>query len=182
MQLSNLVLVMNYVKLKLLIHYIMQNKCPICGRVDDPEEYISSRIKEIMEEKKCCFHCAFWYRIHYMDPDEETIPVVVNHTHWSFPSKEPVHYQKSHGWSYRPIPTMNYILFDDGRVAETNQLWHQGNIPEPFRELLPNNAVFIDKADFDQICCHVSNNSSTKAITCPQPLLNFLLKKYEFSK
>ena len=163
----------------------MQNKCSICGRVDDPEEYTDSRIKEIMEEKKCCFNCAFWYTISDGDPDEEnpSIPVVVNHTHWSFPSHEPVHFQESHGWSYRIIPTMHYILFEDGRIAETNQLWHQGDIPEHFHTLIPNNAVFIDMADFEQIRYHISNTGkATINSTCPQPLLNFLLKKYEFSK
>lgn len=162
----------------------MQITCPICGRIDDTEEYINSPIRKIMEEKKCCFHCAFWYNIHKGDKDTEDLstPVVVNHSHWSYSSSEPVHFEQSHGWSYRPVPTMHYILFEDGRIAKTNQLWHQGTVPKLFYDLIPNNAVFIDKADFDQICCHVSNNSSTKAITCPQPLLNFLLKKYEFSK
>ena len=163
----------------------MQNKCPICGRIDDPEEYIDSRIKEIMENKKCCFHCAFWYHIAEYDPDEEntSIPVVVNHTHWSYPSQEPLHFPESHGWSLRPIHIMHYILFENGIVAETNQLWYQGDIPEHFRNMIPNNAVFIDRAEFDQIQEHISNKGKAPInATCPQPLLNFLLKKYEFSK
>lgn len=163
----------------------MQNKCPICGREDDPENYISSRIKEIMEKKKYCFHCAFWYDIAVRDSAKEnpSVPVVVNNTHWSYPLHEPVYFSKSHGWSCKPIPIMHYILFKDGRVSETNQLWHQGDIPEQFREMIPNNAVFIDKVDFDQILAHISNKSKAPiSATCPQPLLNFLLKKYEFSK
>lgn len=163
----------------------MQITCPICGRVDDIEEYINSPIRKIMEEKKCCFHCAFWYNIHEGDPDTEDpyTPVVVNHSHWSYPSSEPIHFERSHGWSYRPIPTMHYILFENGRIAETNQLWHQGTVPEHFYDLIPNNAVFIDRAEFDQIREHISNKSKAPInATCPQPLLNFLLNKYEFSK
>lgn len=163
----------------------MQITCPICGRIDDTEEYINSPIRKIMEEKKCCFHCAFWYNIHKGDKDTEDLstPVVVNHSHWSYSSSEPVHFEQSHGWSYRPVPTMHYILFEDGRIAKTNQLWHQGTVPKLFYDLIPNNAVFIDKADFDQILDHVSNKGkATTLATCPQPLLNFLLKKYEFSK
>ena len=163
----------------------MQITCPICGRVDDPEEYINSPIRKIMEEKEVCFHCSFWYNIHKRDhiKDPSTTPVVVNHSHWSYPSLEPVHSSKSYGWTYRPVPTMHYILFEDGRIAETNQLWHQGEIPKQFRQLIPNNAVFISREDFDQILNHISNKDKAPIkATCPQPLLNFLLKKYEFSK
>lgn len=163
----------------------MQITCPICGRVDDIEEYINSPIRKIMEEKKCCFHCAFWYNIHEVDKDTDdlSIPVVVNHSHWSYPLSNPIRFEQSHGWSYRPVPTMQYILFEDGRVAETNQLWHHGTVPEHFYNLMPNNAVFIDRSEFCQIREHISNiNKSPIMDTCPQPLLNFLLKKYEFSK
>ena len=163
----------------------MQITCPICGRVDDIEEYINSPIRKIMEEKKCCFHCAFWYNINEVDKDpyDLSIPVVVNHSHWSYHLSNPIRFEQSHGWSYKPIPTMHYILFENGMIAETNQLWHQGTVPEYFYDLIPNNAVFIDRAEFDQIREHISNNG--KALinaTCPQPLLNFLLKKYEFTK
>ncbi len=34
------------------------------------------------------------------------------------------------------------IKFFDGRTAVTHNLWHQGTIPEFFRELLPDNAEF----------------------------------------
>lgn len=78
---------------------------------------------------------------------------------------------------------MHYILFENGMIAETNQLWHQGTVPEHFYDLIPNNAVFIDRAEFDQIREHISNKGKSPIdTTCPQPLLNFLLKKYEFSK
>lgn len=162
----------------------MQITCPICGRVDDYEEYINSPIRKIMEEKEVCFHCSFWYNIHKRDHIKDpSTPVVVNHSHWSYPSLEPVHSSKSYGWTYRPVPTMHYILFEDGRIAKTNQLWHQGEIPKPFRQLIPNNAVFISLEDFDQILNHISNKDKAPIkATCPQPLLNFLLKKYEFSK
>lgn len=36
------------------------------------------------------------------------------------------------------------IKFNDGRVVITTNLWHQGTIPEAWREKLPNNAVWLD--------------------------------------
>lgn len=35
------------------------------------------------------------------------------------------------------------IRFDDGRVVTTTNLWAGGEIPEHFRDRLPNNAVFL---------------------------------------
>lgn len=163
----------------------MLETCSLCGRIDDTEEYIDSPIKKLMEEKKCCFHCAFWFNIAEGDPDLEdpSIPVIVDGSHWSYPSNSPIVFNDSNGWSWRPIPTMHYILFENGKVEATNILWHQGTIPNRFRELLPNNAVFINCDEYNSIQLHISNKGkSSRQLTCPQPLLNFLLKKYNFSK
>lgn len=35
------------------------------------------------------------------------------------------------------------ILFDDGEVVRTNNMWSQGEIPELWRTRLPDNASFI---------------------------------------
>ena len=37
----------------------------------------------------------------------------------------------------------NTIQFDDGRIVKTCDLWHQGEIPECYRDRLPNNAKFL---------------------------------------
>ena len=103
----------------------MKITCPICGRIDDTEEYINSPIRKIMEEKKCCFHCAFWYNINEVDKDpyDLSIPVVVNHSHWSYHLSNPIRFEQSHGWSYKPIPTMHYILFENG-IPVSNEPGH----------------------------------------------------------
>lgn len=38
------------------------------------------------------------------------------------------------------------IRFSDGRVVFTNDLWHQGDIPEEFQVMLPNNAEFMSRS------------------------------------
>ena len=35
------------------------------------------------------------------------------------------------------------IRFDDGRVVTTTNLWHQGEIPNEYRDRLPNNAHWV---------------------------------------
>ena len=35
------------------------------------------------------------------------------------------------------------ILFEDGRMVKTTNLWYNGQIPDHFKSQLPNNAVFL---------------------------------------
>jgi hypothetical protein len=36
-------------------------------------------------------------------------------------------------------------MIDTGEIIETNDLWHQGTVPEEYRELMPNNAEFVQQ-------------------------------------
>lgn len=38
------------------------------------------------------------------------------------------------------------IRFNDGRTVVTNDLWHQGDVPELVKAMLPDNAVFVEVA------------------------------------
>lgn len=47
---------------------------------------------------------------------------------------------------YKGMGGQKFIIkFDDGRTIETDNLWHQGNIPESWLEILSNNATIILK-------------------------------------
>lgn len=39
------------------------------------------------------------------------------------------------------------IKFFDGRVVSTDDLWHQGAIPEALKNIMPNNASFSRKIE-----------------------------------
>lgn len=162
----------------------MKRTCPICGSMDDSEEYIDSDYRTLMEEKGLCFHCSFWTNRKALDRvnDQDMIPVIVNGVHWTYPVEE-VHYTKSLGWSWKPSPVYHYILFEDGRTALTNQLWCQGKIPVSFRGDFPNNAIFITLDEYTRIAnLKINRDLAPISRRCPQPLLNFLLKKYDFTK
>ena len=36
------------------------------------------------------------------------------------------------------------IKFNDGRIVTTCDLWHQGRIPESYKDRLPDNAIFYE--------------------------------------
>lgn len=161
----------------------MKETCTICGREDDPQDYISSPIKKLMIENHCCFHCAYWFNRPKENLNGNLVPVIVNREHWSFRMGEGNPYAKVSFNKSIPIGEYKYILFEDGRLVIVTQLRFQGNIPEYFERVLPNNAVFISEAEYQQILNMQTNKSSAPASAkCPQPLLNFLLEKYHFTK
>lgn len=50
------------------------------------------------------------------------------------------------------------IRFDDGRIVKTSNLWHNGEIPNAFRKLLPDNAVFESKITGEDIIVYTKSN------------------------
>ena len=161
----------------------MQEKCTICSRIDDPEDYIDSPMKRLMIEKHCCFHCAYWFNRPNENIKGDLVPIIVNGEHWTFRKNEGTAYLRMPLSKYVPVGEYKYILLEDGQLITVTQLRFQGKIPTYFRDLLPNNAVFIDEVDYDQIMALQDNkNTPANSATCPQPLLNFLLNKYHFTK
>ncbi|MEV8391790.1 MULTISPECIES: hypothetical protein [unclassified Streptomyces] len=50
---------------------------------------------------------------------------------------------------YTGVDVRHYVLLDDpaGTVHTTDRLWLMGDIPETFRDRMPDNAVFAPAAD-----------------------------------
>jgi len=107
--------------------------CP-CGKWDAPSNWSKNSLVDGM-----CFNCSFWEKL-IRDAGDNSIRVGGTHymVKWDAPMK-PRGYQGSQGFA----GSLFRIKHEDGRYVETNDLWFQGNIPERFRERLPDNAEFI---------------------------------------
>ena len=108
--------------------------CELCGneftRICEPESYIEN----------LCFDCSFWLKKTNLPVEDEAKRVIVNGQHFRLGS---VHSGPFRGFGGRKFT----VLFHDGRLVETCCLWHQGEIPEMFREWLPDNAIFVQAED-----------------------------------
>lgn len=62
-------------------------------------------------------------KVSHIGPEDPTIP----------------HYMRGHGGGWYGI------RFFDGREVESTNLWEQGEIPEEYKDELPDNAVFVDR-------------------------------------
>lgn len=85
-------------------------------------------------EAKMCFTCLDWSRFVLIRNRPDCVRV--NHEHYMIENEDSAFGMRGHGGRRFEI------LFHDGRVVVTRNLWHQGNIPVHFREEIPDNATF----------------------------------------
>ncbi len=105
-------------------------KCPCCGkrftRRLAPDAYVENN----------CYDCSFWLvkvnYPHYMVRHQ----VIISGHHYMWYAETAGFIRGFGGRRFK-------IQFLDGRIVETNNLWHNGQVPERFRSMLPDNAEFL---------------------------------------
>lgn len=105
--------------------------CEFCGRefsrTCEPNAYNGNN----------CFNCSFWIKKIELSDEDEDRRVIVDRQHYRLGNDDPGAFRGFGGRKFT-------ILFQDGRIIETSNLWHQGEIPERFRKWLPDNAIFVE--------------------------------------
>lgn len=115
--------------------------CKYCGSQIHLEDYDKKLpLIQMMNNEQLCFSCAFWKnKIDHPTPNRQ----IINGEHWVF---EP--------WSDKPLlfaghgGRVFYIMLNDGGVLRSNNVWYQGEIPQHFRESLPDTAKFITRTAY----------------------------------
>lgn len=115
------------------VFMIQKEPCKKCGKIFDAC-YHNFGLEMI--ERGLCFTCLFWEKRKEIKDRHDVARI--NGTHYQIARDDPNAYFK--GFGGREFK----ILFNDGRRVITHNLWCQGNIPERFRDELPDNAVFFD--------------------------------------
>lgn len=100
-----------------------------------------------MEERSECFDCAFWGRLLEQDAERPETVVIVEGRHYMIePDPDQPRDRGFAGFGGAEFT----VAFNDGRVVKSRNLWTQGEIPERFREQMPDNATFLhgDRSKF----------------------------------
>lgn len=104
--------------------------CKACGKTYtkklSPKAYLEDN----------CFDCSFWLFKTEYPKDLVERRVIVDGEHFMVSVETGPGFQGFGGRQF-------IIQFFDGRLIATNNLWSQGTIPELFREMLPDNAIFL---------------------------------------
>ena len=108
----------------------MTKICEFCGKSYRkrllPEAYLGNN----------CFDCSFWLGKMNYPIDIASQQVIINGEHYmTYPATNELIRGCGGQWFK--------IQFFDGRIIETNDLWCQGSIPNRFKQILQDNAVFV---------------------------------------
>ena len=121
--------------------------CQCCGKTYtknlDPEVYLGAN----------CFDCSFWLEKAQWMKEKEYRQVMVNGHHYM------IGIDDSNDFAPKGFGGRQFVIqFFDGRLISTNNLWSQGTIPDRFREILPDNAVFLPSKEQPTTPISYSNN------------------------
>lgn len=101
--------------------------CEICGKIINKSQYYDSVLCSNQ-----CFVKHFWKKI---ISEKEKHIIIDGGCYFDAGNNKPGVFR---GFSGRRF----WIRFKDGSTLTTNNLWHQGKIPEEFRDELPDTAEF----------------------------------------
>jgi len=100
--------------------------CSKCGKPLDPN---------FQGLEPLCSTCLFWTSLASRYNYDA---IIINGEHYSLGGNDQdPYFMQGHGGRKFTV------RFFDGRVITTNNLWHQGSVPEHFRHVLRNNAEFV---------------------------------------
>jgi hypothetical protein len=112
--------------------------CKLCGAEENCR--YTPETKKQLEERQLCFSCNFWQNI--VNRGTQPNCVIIDGNHFWISKDEPQTPTNWLGFGGRKFT----IRFNDGRVVTTQNMWHEGSIPQHFREQLPDNATW-EKSD-----------------------------------
>lgn len=104
--------------------------CEICNY-----EIEESRFSHAVLCSDDCFHIHFWNE--KVKIKDQPNVIRVNGEHYTWHPENPKAYFKGHGGREFKIE------FNDGRKITSRNIWYQGEIPQSYRKLLPDNAKFV---------------------------------------
>ena len=107
--------------------------CLECGKKEKLRW--NEETKQTLIKRNLCFNCNFWMeRIHRIN-HRNSVRIKNNH-YW-------IENENASSDTFRGFGGQRFIIkFNNGRLVITTNLWSQGEIPERFRDRLPNNAEF----------------------------------------
>jgi hypothetical protein len=92
-------------------------------------------VNQALLERELCYSCLFWTALVQKKESLESVRISGNHYTIGNGSKR----------LYRSYDANVFcIRFHTGREVTTDDLWHNGEIPDHFRKRLPDNAVFLN--------------------------------------
>ena len=117
--------------------------CSLCGKKILDYGYRNGETYNSMSKSELCYECAFWLNL--IDNPVDGQEVILGKC-----------YRVHEGGRKRFFKTYGskrvlYILKKDGTAMKTNDVWPLGDVPERFKDKLPDTAYWIGKKEFNRL-------------------------------
>ena len=112
----------------------MAHYCKICGQYEENTDW-NDEYTKMLDEQQLCFTCNHWRQQYEWDKErgEHNWAIVDGHHYVLAPHKD----SGFKGFGGHMIT----VKFKDGTVKKCDNLWHQGEIHNPYwKNLMPDNA------------------------------------------
>lgn len=110
--------------------------CAKCGK--EAVNHYVGEIAMIMDEEGLCFECAYWVWQHRLDYSGKRKFAIVDGYHYVLAPHTDTN------WLVGSCGQKYHFLFNNGEELVCDNVWHQGQVPEHFRDIMPDNATLID--------------------------------------
>jgi hypothetical protein len=113
--------------------------CKHCGAQEEGR-YIAEARRE-MAQNQACHNCNFWLeKVRWREQGNSKAVVTETFKHYLIGSES----VDASDCGFRGFGGRKFtVLFNDGRRVDTRNLWHQGTVPERFRDRLTPNAEVL---------------------------------------
>lgn len=117
-------------------------ECRECGNHDRAAFWIQPYGAQLAE-RKLCHTCNHWHEKLAWKAQGDPNQVIVAGVHYHISPDDETSLKQLGGWGSGFGGSKFKVRFHDGREVVSRNLWCQGDVPERFRERLPDNAVFV---------------------------------------
>lgn len=110
-------------------------RCGYCNKYESGR--YAREARDEMSENQACFNCNFWLeKIRWREREDPRAVVTSTFKHYRIGPDMSPNDRSFGGFGGRRF----VVTFHDGREVTTTNLWHQGTVPEHFRDRLQPNA------------------------------------------
>ena len=129
--------------------------CPKCGTPHQPHSphtmdadgFERCEIRTVMEDRGWCYECSFWQNLYDKHKDDPGW-VRIDGVSWVL---KPMVENVPSGWNSLGCGGRKmYINIEGKGIVTSNNCWCQGDVSDAFKDLMPDNATWATKEEFDK--------------------------------
>lgn len=113
----------------------------------DADGFERCEIRTVMEDRGWCYECSFWQNLYDKHKDDPGW-VRIDGESWVL---KPMVENVPSGWNSLGCGGRKmYINIEGKGIVTSNNCWCQGDVSDAFKDLMPDNATWATKEEFDK--------------------------------